>query len=108
MSLDPEYEITYTGFGKIFSGVGYTVDTTIYNVKVLYELIAQSIQTKNATAVQSSVTGPVGIYEVSGYYYNHFGLLGVINLAGTISIGLAIAVSSDSCAGWRIIFICVN
>lgn len=87
--LTPIYIINFSQ-NKVFSGVEYAIDYMQYTVHVLKALTQASVKTHNAKVVTSSVTGPVGLFIITGAYFQEFGITGLLNLVGIISVGLGI------------------
>lgn len=99
---------------KVFSGAIHPVNVMVYQFDVLGKLISYSFQEKDATALSSAVSGPVGIYNV-------FGIIGQIpdtkekilqflNLAGILSASLAFfnILPIPALDGGRLMFILVE
>lgn len=88
--LTPVTKLYFSGWQKPISGVLYSVDMLQYNVSALVTLIHEAIQTKTASVVTNNITGPVGIYEVTGAVYQQSGVIGIINIIALLSLALAL------------------
>ncbi|MBI3070425.1 MAG: site-2 protease family protein [Candidatus Levybacteria bacterium] len=82
-----------TGVKKIFSGIVHPANLLVYNLKIMGKLIAVSFREKTFQPVGEGVAGPVGIYSLVGNIVQipdmKEKVLGVLNLAGILSISLA-------------------
>jgi regulator of sigma E protease len=78
---------------KIFSGITYPVNLMGYNLSVMSELVKVSIEKKTTKPLSQGISGPVGIASVTGSVLEIRDLkekiLGLLNLAGILSISLA-------------------
>jgi regulator of sigma E protease len=78
---------------KIFSGITYPVNLMAYNLDVMGRLIKISLKEKTTKPLSEGVSGPVGIASVTGSILEIRDLkekiLGLLNLAGLLSISLA-------------------
>jgi len=78
---------------KILSGITYPINMMAYNLNVVGKLIQVSIQNKTTEPLSSGVSGPVGIASITGSILEIKDLkekiLGLLNLAGILSISLA-------------------
>jgi regulator of sigma E protease len=78
---------------KIFSGVTYPINLMAYNLNVMGKLIETSFEKKSTAPLSEGVSGPVGIASVTGSILEIKDLkekiLGLLNLAGLLSISLA-------------------
>lgn len=79
---------------KILSGFIHPANLLIYNFDVIGRLFAVSVKEKNATPLSEGVSGPVGIYSLVGSIVSIPDVkertLQILNLAGILSISLAI------------------
>lgn len=88
-------ELAYETFGqKLMSGFTHPVNLALYNFKIMGHLISVSLKEKTAAPLGESVAGPVGIFSVVGTTLQIPDLkeriLQVLNIAGLLSISLAI------------------
>lgn len=83
-----------TPMQKLFSGIVHPINVMIYQFDILARLIGVSIAEKNADAVGSAFSGPVGVFVVTGQVLQipdtKERLLAVLNLAGLLSASLAL------------------
>lgn len=78
---------------KVFSGITYTMDMAIYNVKVIGFFIGQAFKTGNVGPVADNLSGPIGIFNVVGDIVGFGGkeaVIGLLNLLGVMSLSLAL------------------
>lgn len=81
-----------TSSEKIFSGVSYTADMFIYNIKVLGHLGNQAVKNKNIDQISENISGPVGIAGAVSTILAIGGgevLIQLLNLLGLLSLSLA-------------------
>lgn len=88
--LSPVSKISFTGVQEPVSGVLYSMDMLQYNVSALVTLVREAVKTHTASYVTSNITGPVGIYEVTGAVYQEAGISGIINIIALLSLALAL------------------
>lgn len=78
---------------KAFSGIVHPVNLMGYNLDVMAKLIKVSIQKKTTEPLSQGISGPVGIASITGSILEIQNLkekiLGLLNLAGILSISLA-------------------
>lgn len=77
---------------KIFSGVNYTADMFVYNIKVLSHLGNQAVKNKNLGSLSENVSGPVGIAGAVGAILSlgqNQVVAQLLNLLGLLSLSLA-------------------
>jgi len=78
---------------KIFSGVSHPINLMAYNLNIVGKLIKVSLEKKTASPLTQGVAGPVGIASLTGSILEIQDLkekiLGLLNLAGILSISLA-------------------
>lgn len=88
-AIELKYE---TGSQKLFSGLSYTADMFVYNLKVIGSFTGQAFKTKNVEPLSESVSGPVGIASAVGTILGLGGstaVIQLINLLGLLSLSLA-------------------
>lgn len=96
---------------KIFSGITHPLNLLLYTFDTMGKLISISFQQKSFTPVSEGVSGPVGIASVVGQQLQLPTLkeqtLGLLNLAGLLSISLAFfnALPIPALDGGRLFFI---
>lgn len=107
--------LSYDTFSqKIFSGVTHPLNLLFYELDVTGRLIGISIQKKTVEPIGSAVSGPVGIYSLVGDIVRIPDLkeriLGVLNLAGLLSISLAFfnVLPIPALDGGRLFFILIE
>lgn len=78
---------------RLFSGFSHAYNVTAYTVDIMSRLFAVSVEKKSAGPVSEGVSGPVGIVALVDQILKEPQLkekvLGVLNLAGLLSISLA-------------------
>lgn len=78
---------------KAFSGFSHAYNLTAYTVDVMGKLVAVSYEKKTAAPVSEGVSGPVGIVGLVNTILKsptlNEKILGILNLAGLLSISLA-------------------
>ncbi len=86
-------KLTYeTPAQKAVSGLAYTADMFVYNIKVLGAFASQAITSRDVAPLSESVSGPVGIASAVGTILDLGGtqaLSQLINLLGLLSLSLA-------------------
>lgn len=87
--LLPTAQISFNGLEKPFAGILYSADMFKYNISSIYDLTNEAIKVKQASVVTNVVTGPIGIYEITGEVYQSYGLMGVLNVVALLSLALA-------------------
>jgi len=103
-----------TSMQKIFSGVTYPINLMAYNLNVVGKLIQVSFQQKTMEPLSQGVSGPVGIASVTGSILEIKDLkekiLGLLNLAGLLSISLAFfnVLPIPALDGGRLFFILIE
>lgn len=82
-----------SGLARVFSGIVHPANLLIYNLKIMAKLVVVSFKEKTAAPIGEGVAGPVGIYSLVGNIVQipqmKEKVLGVLNLAGILSISLA-------------------
>ena len=86
--------LTYETPGqKVFSGVAHPLNLLAYNLNIIGKLLKLSFAQKSAAPISEGVSGPVGIYSLVGDIVQipdtKERILGILNLAGILSISLA-------------------
>lgn len=83
-----------TPMQKLFSGIIHPVNVMVYQFDILARLLKVSIVEKNADAVGSAFSGPVGVFVVTGQLLEipdaKERFLQLLNLAGLLSASLAL------------------
>jgi len=78
---------------RIFSGITHPINLMAYNLSVVGQLIKLSFEKHTTAPLSAGVSGPVGIASVTGSILEIKDLkekiLGLLNLAGILSISLA-------------------
>ena len=78
---------------KIFSGIIHPVNLMSYNLNVMGNLVRASFERKTTEPLSQGISGPVGIASLTGSILEIQNLkekiLGLLNLAGILSISLA-------------------
>ncbi|HUD44734.1 MAG TPA: M50 family metallopeptidase [Patescibacteria group bacterium] len=84
----------HTPLQKFFSGITHPINLMGYNFAIMAKLVAISFQQHSAAPVSQGLAGPVGIYSIVGTIVHipdiKERILEILNLAGTLSISLAI------------------
>lgn len=99
---------------KIFSGPIHTANLLAYNVDVLSQLVQTALKEKSAAPLGQGVSGPVGIFNLVGSIVQIPDLkervLQVLNLAGLLSISLALfnILPIPALDGGRLFFIIIE
>ena len=78
---------------RIFSGIVHPVNLMSYNLNIMGKLVKTSIEKKTTKPISAGISGPVGIASLTGSILEIKNLkekvLGLLNLAGILSISLA-------------------
>ena len=74
---------------KIFSGFTHSYNMVEYSGKVMGQLIGFAIRERDITPVSEGISGPIGIASITSQAVS-LGALSVIQLAGILSLNLAI------------------
>ncbi|MEK9176063.1 MAG: M50 family metallopeptidase [Patescibacteria group bacterium] len=88
-------ELVYkTPLQKLFSGITYPVNLTLYSLDGMKQIISSSVRDKSVKEVGENVSGPLGIFVVIGSLISQSSsikelLLQGLSLIGLISISLA-------------------
>ncbi len=99
---------------KVFSGFIHPYNLMSYNFNLMAQLVKVSIQERNAAPIGEGVAGPVGIYSLVGTIVQIPDLkervLQVLNLAGILSISLAVfnILPIPALDGGRLFFILIE
>ncbi|OGH19408.1 MAG: hypothetical protein A3F31_03400 [Candidatus Levybacteria bacterium RIFCSPHIGHO2_12_FULL_38_12] len=99
---------------KLLSGIVHPINLMGYNFQILKRLIAVSLQRKTVAPVSEGVAGPVGIYSLVGTIVQipdvKERILGVLNLAGVLSMSLAVfnILPIPALDGGRLFFIAIE
>ena len=99
---------------KALSGISYSYDLLTYTFDVMGKLIASSIKSGDARPVGESVSGPIGVYSIVGEVLKIKDLkektLGILNLAGALSVSLAFfnVLPIPALDGGRLFFIIIE
>lgn len=107
-------EISYPSLSqKITSGLFLTYDMGVYTVKVLGRLIGDAISEKTAAPVVSSMSGPVGIFNITKSFLAIGGLeafYNIIQLMAMMTINLAIfnILPFPALDGGRLLFVIIE
>lgn len=103
-----------TPMQKVFSGFIHPYNLMSYNFNLMAQLVKVSIQERNAAPIGEGVAGPVGIYSLVGTIVQIPDLkervLQVLNLAGILSISLAVfnILPIPALDGGRLFFILIE
>ncbi len=107
--------LEYQNLGqKLFSGVAFTYDMTVYTLDMFGKLINDAISRQNIAPVANNVSGPIGIFAVVGEATSAPGILektmGILFIAGLLSVSLAImnVLPIPALDGGRLFFIVVE
>ncbi len=85
-------QLHYEGSSKAFAGFTHAYNMVAYSAATFKELIKTSVETRDASPVSSSVSGPIGIFGVVGGILAYGGkeaVLGLIDLIALLSLSLA-------------------
>lgn len=99
---------------KIFSGITHPVNLMAYNLNVIVKLVRTSLEKKTTEPLSQGISGPVGIASITGSILEIQNLkekiLGLLNLAGILSISLAFfnILPIPALDGGRLFFILVE
>lgn len=99
---------------KAFSGVSHSINLLLYTFDVMGRLISVSVQEKTAAPVSEGVAGPVGIFSLINTIRqlpdSKEQILGILNLAGILSISLAFfnVLPIPALDGGRLFFILIE
>jgi regulator of sigma E protease len=99
---------------KIFSGITYPINLMAYNLNVIAKLVKVSFEKKTTEPLSSGISGPVGIASITGSILEIKDLkekiLGLLNLAGLLSISLAFfnVLPIPALDGGRLFFILIE
>lgn len=99
---------------KILSGITFSFDQLVYTGKVLGQLIAVSVETRNAAPVSGAVSGPIGIgygvFEVLQLPNTREVISTLLLLAGAMSLSLAFfnVLPIPALDGGRLFFIVIE
>lgn len=90
----PMVILTYdTPAQKAFSGVAHTINLTKYNVQIFGKIFDQSVESKSVKPLGETVSGPLAILFLFQDIFklpNKDAILTTLNIAGLISVSLAI------------------
>lgn len=99
---------------KIFSGIVHPINLMGYNLNVMAKLVKVSLEKKTTEPLTQGVSGPVGIASITGSILEIQNLkekiLGLLNLAGILSISLAFfnVLPIPALDGGRLFFILIE
>jgi regulator of sigma E protease len=99
---------------KIFSGIVHPINLMSYNLNVMAQLVKISLEKKTVEPLSSGLSGPVGIASVTGSILEIRDMkekvLGLLNLAGLLSISLAFfnVLPIPALDGGRLFFILIE
>lgn len=99
---------------KIFSGIVHPVNLMAYNLDVMADLVKISLEKKTTEPLSQGLSGPVGIASITGSILEIKNLkekiLGLLNLAGILSISLAFfnVLPIPALDGGRLFFILIE
>ncbi|MDO8583211.1 MAG: site-2 protease family protein [bacterium] len=99
---------------KVFSGIVHPVNLMSYQLNVMGNLIKTSFEKKTTKLLSAGVTGPVGIASLTGSILEIQNIkekiLGLLNLAGILSISLAFfnVLPIPALDGGRLFFILIE
>lgn len=99
---------------KIFSGIVHPINLMFYNLDVMGKLVKVSFEKKTTEPLSQGLSGPVGIASVTGSILEIKDLrekiLGLLNLAGLLSISLAFfnVLPIPALDGGRLFFILIE
>ena len=99
---------------KIFSGITHPINLMAYNLDVMARLVKVSFEKKTTEPLSAGLSGPVGIASITGSILEIQNLkekiLGLLNLAGLLSISLAFfnVLPIPALDGGRLFFILIE
>ena len=99
---------------KIFSGITHPINLMGYNLNVMAKLVKVSFEKRTIEPLSAGVSGPVGIASLTGSILEIQNLkdkiLGLLNLAGILSISLAFfnVLPIPALDGGRLFFILIE
>lgn len=99
---------------KIFSGIVHPINLMSYNISVMADLVKVSLEKKTTEPLTQGISGPVGIASITGSILEIRNLkekiLGLLNLAGILSISLAFfnVLPIPALDGGRLFFILIE
>ncbi len=99
---------------KIFSGITYPINLMVYNLSVIAKLVKVSLENRTTEPLSQSISGPVGIASITEGILEIQNLkekiLGLLNLAGILSISLAFfnVLPIPALDGGRLFFILIE
>lgn len=96
---------------KLFSGPVHTYNLAVYSLSIFRNLIAQSIATRNLEPVSSSVTGPVGITNLTATILQTKNpVLPYLSFVALLSLNLAIVniLPFPALDGGRLLFLFIE
>ncbi len=103
-----------TPMQKIFSGITHPINLMGYNLNVMAKLVKVSLEKKTTEPLSQGISGPVGIASLTGSILEIQNLrekfLGLLNLAGILSISLAFfnVLPIPALDGGRLFFILIE
>ncbi len=103
-----------TPMQKIFSGITHPINLMAYNLDVMVKLVKVSLEKKSTEPLSAGISGPVGIASLTGSILEIQNLkekiLGLLNLAGILSISLAFfnVLPIPALDGGRLFFILIE
>jgi len=107
--------LTYaTPLQKVFSGFIHPLNLMLYNFYLIADRIGVSYQQKSTAPISEAVSGPVGIYSIVDIIIRipniRERILEILNLAGIISISLAVfnVLPIPALDGGRLFFILIE
>jgi regulator of sigma E protease len=77
---------------KLTSGVVYSADMLVYNVKVLSMFVKNAVKTGNTRQIQENISGPIGIATTIGEILKQplpEAVKSIVNFTGVLSLSLA-------------------
>ncbi|MBI2613239.1 MAG: site-2 protease family protein [Candidatus Levybacteria bacterium] len=103
-----------TPIQKTFSGIIHPINLMSYNLNVMGNLVKSSFEKKTTEPISQGISGPVGIASLTGSILEIQNLkeklLGLLNLAGILSISLAFfnVLPIPALDGGRLFFILIE
>jgi regulator of sigma E protease len=108
-------ELNYkTPAQRIFSGITHPINLMTYNLNIMANLVKVSLEKKTMEPLSAGLSGPVGIASVTGSILEikdmKEKILGLLNLAGLLSISLAFfnVLPIPALDGGRLFFILIE